>query len=104
MFSCNNVDSKIKCIENDYNISFPNCYNSIEDSSWSGFQDFTIELDFEFDHNCFQLLMDELEKNNTPPYLYEDNVEYSWTNEKDESSTLTLETGTRKVKYLFIKI
>jgi len=103
--SCSETERRIAAIESNFGIDFPDCYQTVEDNSYSEFQDYTIDLKFQFNEACFADLQQELEKAQDYHFsLVEGKRTYVWNDGKSESSVLSVDEETRVVRYKLVHI
>lgn len=107
LFACNNTEqARINSVEECFNVKIPECAELVRNDYWGELADYTFELEFEFDEDCFTNFLEKLP--NAKQFVEiedEDHSFYRWEkDDKIENATLDVFHKKRRVIFHFVHI
>lgn len=101
--SCSETQKRIELMEKDFDFKMPSCYIKVEDKSFFDVNDFALNLTFELDKDCLELVISELkEKDSLIKFSDKKTVYYYIEINDSEYAELELDKKKSTLRYLFI--
>lgn len=107
LFACNDTEqARINSVEECFNVKIPECAELVKNNYWGEMADYSFELEFEFDQECFAIFLEKLPKAEKYLELEEENHDhYSWIkNDKSENANMDVFYDKRSVVFFFVHI